>query len=463
MLRSPVTKRVIVAANRLPVRQVGGAWERSPGGLVSALLPILEQNNGVWIGWSGAADETIEPFDHDGIQLIPLTLRREEVADYYLGFSNETIWPLFHGAIRTPAYHRHWWRTYQAVNKRFAETIADASSGDELVWIQDYQLLLVPKYLKELAPTLDVRSFLHIPFPPVELYARLPWRQEVLEGMLDADVIGFQTQRGAGNFISAATTFAGAEATDNGLLWSGEIHRVVASPISIDTAEYERVAGLDETRQKVSSIRADLGNPEVIFLGADRLDYTKGIDVRLRAYEAMLERHPDLASRTKFVQIGVPSRSSIKDYVEVKEDIEQIAGRINSTQGSRHYMPIHYLYESLTMEDLVAYYCAADVMVVTPFADGMNLVAKEFVACRIEDDGVLLLSEFAGAAQELREAILLNPFHVDGIATKMHRAIEMDTGERTRRMKVMRQIVREHDVHRWARSALGSDLDVVTA
>jgi trehalose 6-phosphate synthase len=457
-----VTKRIIVAANRLPVRQVEGEWERSPGGLVSALHPILEQNRGVWVGWSGTADEQIEPFEHDGIDLIPLSLGWQEVDDYYLGFSNETVWPLFHGAIRTPAYHRHWWRTYQAVNKRFAEAIAEAASGDDLVWIQDYQLLMVPKYLKEHAPNLDVRFFLHIPFPPVELYARLPWRAEVLEALLGADVLGFQTERGAGNFISAATTFTEATASDQGVTLSGHTTRVVASPISIDTAEFERVASLEETSQKVLSIRADLGNPEVIFLGADRLDYTKGIDVRFRAYEAMLERHPDLASRTKFVQIGVPSRSTIKDYVEVREEIEQIAGRINSTQGSRHYTPIHYMYESLDIEDLVAYYRAADVMVVTPFADGMNLVAKEYVASRVDDDGVLLLSEFAGAAQELDEAILLNPFHVDGIATKMYQAIQMESGERQRRMKAMRQIVRDHDVHRWARSALGSDLDVVT-
>ena len=458
----PVTKRIIVAANRLPVRRSGdGSWERSPGGLVSALTPILQGNEGVWIGWSGAADEELEPFEHDGIRNVPVPLSGTEVEDYYLGFSNETIWPLFHDAIRTPAYHRHWWKTYQAVNERFAKAIADSAEGDELVWIQDYQLLLVPKYLKELAPRLDVRFFLHIPFPPVELYARLPWRHEVLEGMLGSDVIGFQTRRGAGNFKAAAVAFAEAiESGDDLEVW-GRSTKVVASPISIDTAEFERIASLDATEERVRAIRKELGDPEVVLLGADRLDYTKGIDVRFRAFEAMLERHPDLAERIKFVQIGVPSRSTIRDYVEVREEIEQIAGRINSTQGSRHYMPIHYMYESLTLEDLVAYYRAADVMVVTPFADGMNLVAKEFVASRVNDDGVLLLSEFTGAAQELRDSILLNPFHVDGIARKMHLAIEMDPEERTRRMKTMRQIVKEHDVHRWAESALGSEPGLV--
>ncbi|REK25826.1 MAG: trehalose-6-phosphate synthase [Actinobacteria bacterium] len=457
-----MTRRIIVAANRLPVRRLEDeTWERSPGGLVSALIPILQQNEGVWIGWSGVADEDIEPFRHSGIENIPVTLSGLEVEDYYLGFSNETIWPLFHDAIRTPAYHRHWWRTYQEVNMRFARAIADAAEGDDLVWIQDYQLLLVPRYLKELAPSLNIRFFLHIPFPPVELYARLPWRQEVLEGMLGADVVGFQTNRGAGNFTAAATAFTESVESDGKLESSGHQTRVVASPISIETAKFESIAERDDTTERVKAIRAELGDPEFILLGADRLDYTKGIDVRFRAFEAMLERHPDLAERTKFVQIGVPSRSTIRDYVEVREEIEQIAGRINSTQGSRHYMPIHYMYESLTIDDLVAYYRAADVMVVTPFADGMNLVAKEFVASRVDDDGVLLLSEFTGAAQELRDAILLNPFHVDGIARKMYQAIMMEPEEQRRRMKMMRHIVREHDVHHWARSALGSDTDIV--
>lgn len=456
-----MTNRIIVAANRLPVRRVGEAWERSPGGLVSALTPILQKNEGTWIGWSGVVDDPTEPFDHDGIANVPIDLTEEDIDDYYLGFSNETIWPLFHDAIRTPAYHRHWWRRYRAVNERFASAIADAADGEELVWIHDYQLLMVPGLLREMAPDLDIRFFLHIPFPPVELYARLPWRQEVIEGLLGADVLGFQTPRGAGNFKAAAVAFAGAVETEEGVRIGDRVIKVVASPISIDTSVYDRIASSDETAKRVEDIRSELGNPEIILLGADRLDYTKGIDVRFRAYEALLQARPDMAERTKFVQIGVPSRSTIRDYVEMKEEIEQIAGRINSTQGSRHYMPIHYMYESLTIEELVAYYRAADVMVVTPFADGMNLVAKEFVASRVDGGGVLLLSEFTGAAQELREAILVNPFHIDGMARKMLQAIEMDESERKERMSAMRKKVVENDVHQWASRALGDQRIVV--
>lgn len=451
-----MTSRIIVAANRLPVRRAEDGWERSPGGLVSALIPILQRNRGLWIGWGGRADEAIPRFGHDGIDHLPIELSAQEVEDFYLGFSNETIWPLFHDAIRTPDYHRHWWRAYRQVNQRFADLIAAEAEAGDLVWVHDYQLLLVPGIVRRLAPHLKTRFFLHIPFPPVELFARLPWRGEVVAGLLGSDVVGFQTERGARNFRAAATTFSDAVDRDGDLSHEGRLVKVVASPISIDSAEFAAVAASPQTDVRVESIREELGNPEVVLLGADRLDYTKGIDVRFRAYESMLIAHPELAERTKFVQIGVPSRATITDYVEMKEEIEQIVGRINSTQGSRHYVPIHYMYESLTMEELVAYYRLADVMVVTPLADGMNLVAKEYVASRIDDDGVLVLSEFAGAAQELDDAVLVNPFHVDGIAEKMRLAIDMEPEERRRRMKSLRAKVMEHDVHRWARSALAA-------
>lgn len=452
-----------MAANRLPVHRVDNGWERSPGGLVSALAPILQRTNGVWIGWTGSADEAIDPFRSDGIENIPVPLSGQEVDDHYLGFSNRTIWPLFHYAIRTPEYHRHWWRSYQAVNRRFAEAIVAVAKPDDLVWIHDYQLLLVPSMLRELAPDLESRFFLHIPFPPVELYARLPWRAQIIESLLGADVVAFQTPRGAGNFRNAAISFSEAVRGDDGLTLLDRSTRVVVSPISIETEIFENLAASDETAKKVVQIRTELGDPEVILLGADRLDYTKGIDVRLRAFETLLELYPDLADRVKFVQIGVPSRASIGNYVEMKEEIEQIVGRINSMHGSRHKLPVHYVYESLTPAELVAYYRAADVMVVTPFADGMNLVAKEYVASRSDGGGVLLLSEFAGAAQEFLEALLVNPYDIDGMAMQMLKAIEMDPAEAKRRMEEMRQVVHAHDVHFWARSALASDLDPAPA
>lgn len=452
-----MSRRIIVAANRLPVRRVKGGWKRSPGGLVSALTPILQEGNGVWIGWTGVADQRIEPFAHDGISHVPIPLNSREVSEHYLGFSNKTIWPLYHDVIRTPEFHRSWWHTYNTVNQGFADAVVKAANSEDLIWVHDYHLQLVPRLVREQMLDAAIRFFLHIPFPPLELYVRLPWRNEVLEGLMAADVIGFQTSRSAANFVNAATTFLGADRSDGGLVYEDRAIDVVTTPISIDVADFIRIADDPQTSVRVDQLQSDLGHPKFLFLGADRLDYTKGIDVRLKAFETLLSQRPDLAEEIRFIQISVPSRQSIGDYVEMRHEIEEIAGRINSTHGSRHRMPVHYVYESLTREELVAYYRAADVMAVTPLADGMNLVAKEFVATRTDLDGVLLLSELAGAAGELGDALLVNPFDIDGMAQAMLTAIEMDRGERRERMSSMRRRVVAHDIHSWARSALGSN------
>lgn len=449
-----MSRRTVVAANRLPVRRVDGGWERSPGGLVSALTPILQDGEGVWVGWSGVADERIEPFHHDGIEHIPIPLSSSEVSEHYLGFSNRTIWPLYHHAVRTPEYHRAWWRTYREVNERFADGVADASDSGDMIWIHDYQLQLMPRMVRDRVQDALIRFFLHIPFPPVELYARLPWRSDVIESLLASDVIAFQTQRSATNFINAAMTFGDAKAWGDILVHEQGKTRVVSTPISIDVEDFTRIAEHPETASMVARLRSDLGNPRYMFLGADRLDYTKGIDVRLKAFETLLSDHPELAEETKFIQIGVPSRQTIGDYADMRQEIEKIAGRINSTHGSRHRMPVHYAYESLSREELVAYYRAADVMVVTPLVDGMNLVAKEYVVSRTDLDGVLVLSEFAGAARELGDALLVNPYDIDGMAEAMFEAIEMGAMERRERMSAMRRLVVSHDVHNWAREAL---------
>lgn len=458
-----MNRRIVVAANRLPVRRVKGSWERSPGGLVSALTPILQEGDGVWVGWTGVADQQVEPFQHDGIYHVPIPLNSREVSEHYLGFSNKTIWPLYHDAIRTSEFHRSWWRTHIAVNQMFASAVVEAAGPGDLIWIHDYHLQLVPRFVRSEIPDAMIRSFLHIPFPPLELYARLPWRREILEGLVAADVIGFQTQRSATNFINAATTFLDADSVDNLIVHEDREIEVVSNPISVDVADFARIADDPDTATRVSQLQSDLGDPEFLFLGADRLDYTKGIDVRLRAFETLLSERPELGEKSKFVQIGVPSRQSIGDYVEIRQEIEEIAGRINSTHGSRHRMPVHYTYESLSREELVAYYRAADVMVVTPLADGMNLVAKEFVATRTDLDGVLLLSEMAGAARELGDALLVNPYDVDGMAREMATAIEMDPGERRERMSSMHRSVVTHDIHSWARTALGSNRPTAAA
>jgi trehalose 6-phosphate synthase len=456
-----MSKRVVVVANRLPVRRTEEGWAASPGGLVTALTPILQQG-GVWIGWAGDGGDETSSFNFNDIDHVAVPITAQEIEDYYLGFCNGTLWPLFHAAIRTPEYHRHWWNAYQRVNERYAAAVLDHARSGDLVWVHDYHLLLLPQMIREKAPEAEIRFFLHIPFPPVEIFARLPWRRQLIEGMLAADVIGFQTEANTANFLQAAAAFADAE-VNHLIRKNGRLVRAMAAPISIDVEAFEAASMAPETAERVATIRKELGGRQHLFLGADRLDYTKGIDVRLMAFATLLEQQPELADTAMLVQIVVPSRQTIGDYADMREDIERLTGHINSTLGERHRMPVHYIYESLQREELVAYYKAADVMVVTPLVDGMNLVAKEYVASRVDNDGVLLLSEFAGAAHELTQAVMVNPYDVDGVAAAMGRAIAMEPSDRQRRMQAMRATVRHHDLHEWTRRTLDPDLSAILA
>jgi alpha,alpha-trehalose-phosphate synthase [UDP-forming] len=445
---------VVVVANRLPVRREGDGWEVSPGGLVSALTPILEKRDGSWVGWTGIPDYSHPPFTLEGIEQRPVPLSAAELETFYLGFCNGTIWPLYHDALRTPEFHRHWWRPYVAANQRFAEEAASATRTGDVAWIHDYQLQLVPAMLRRLRGDISIGFFLHIPFPAVELFARLPWRTQMLEGLLGADVIGFQTRLAAQNFARAAVRFTSATGTTRQLEHEGRTIRLQVAPISIDTAGYRAVAGSPEVVELASRLRDDLGPERIILLGVDRLDYTKGIDVRLRAFETLLTNKPMLARRAVLVQVAVPSREEIEDYADMRNQVEQLTGRINGEFGRPGWTPVLYLYRNLPPEELVAYYRAADVMVVTPLRDGMNLVCKEYVASRVDGDGVLVLSEFAGAAQELSDAIIVNPHDLDGTADALERAMTMPPKEARRRMARMRAVVERQDVFGWAAGCL---------
>lgn len=448
---------LVVVANRLPVRQVsapgGPRWETSPGGLVSALRSVFEERQFTWVGWPGQTSERLLPFEQDGVLHQPVGLSAREVEEYYEGFANGTIWPLFHDAIRPPEYHRSWWQPYVEVNRRFAETTAANLAPDGTAWIHDYHLQLVPKFLRELRPDAFISYFLHIPFPPEELFAQLPWRQQLLEGMLGADVIAFQTNLGAQNFSRLCRRFAGAQGSDELLKVGDRLVRVAALPISVDNERLQAVAAQPAVQARAQELKRSLGG-RTIFLGVDRLDYTKGIDCRLRAYETFLAQHPDAVDNTVFLQVAVPSREKVLDYVHIRNHVEQLVGQINGAYATPNRTPIHYLYRNLPLEELVAYYLAADVMVVTPFRDGMNLVAKEYVSCRHDDSGVLILSEFTGAAKELQEALLVNPHDVDGVGTAFANARAMAKDERERRMASLRHIVHQRDVHGWAERCL---------
>jgi trehalose 6-phosphate synthase len=451
----------VVVANRLPVdleKLPDGSqrWKRSPGGLVTALEPMLRSRDGAWVGWPGLADAEVEPLVEDGLHLHPVRLSAQEVEEYYEGFSNGTLWPLYHDVVAPPAFHRHWWQTYVRVNQRFAEVVAEVAAPGATVWVQDYQLQLLPAALRELRPDLRIGFFLHIPFPPTELFMQLPWRKRIVEGLLGADLVGFHTPGGARNFRWLATRLAGASPGHGRteVVVGGRTVKLGAFPISIDSANLDRISRSPEVLERAKQIRADLGDPERVVLGVDRLDYTKGIDVRLRAFEELLVEGRVNADDTVMIQLATPSRERVEHYQKMRNDIEQAVGRINGEYSRVGHPAVHYLHQSLPREELVAFFVAADVMLVTPLRDGMNLVAKEYVACRHDNGGALVLSEFAGAALELKDALLVNPHDTDGVKNALHNALTLDPAEGRRRMRALRRQVLNHDVDRWARTFL---------
>ncbi|CRZ18969.1 alpha,alpha-trehalose-phosphate synthase (UDP-forming) [Mycolicibacterium neworleansense] len=458
----------VVVANRLPIdmeRLPDGSttWKRSPGGLVTALEPLLRKRRGAWIGWAGIPDSGEEPIVEDGLQLYPVELSAQDVADYYEGFSNATLWPLYHDLIVKPVYHRKWWDSYVDVNRRFAEATARAAAPGATVWIQDYQLQLVPKMLRMLRPDVTIGFFLHIPFPPVELFMQMPWRSEIVEGLLGADLVGFHLAGGAQNFLVLARRLVGANTTRASIgvrSRFGEVSygfrtiKVGAFPISIDSADLDAKARNRTVRQRARQIRAELGNPRKILLGVDRLDYTKGIDVRLHAFSELLEERRVKRDDTVLVQLATPSRERVESYKAMREDIERQVGHINGEYGEVGHPVVHYLHRPVPRDELIAFFVAADVMLVTPLRDGMNLVAKEYVACRSDLGGALVLSEFTGAAAELRQAYLTNPHHLEGVKDAIEAALEQSPEEGKRRMRALRRQVLAHDVDRWARAFL---------
>jgi trehalose 6-phosphate synthase len=395
-----------------------------------------------------------------GIDLVPLALSRAEVQAYYYGFSNRTLWPLFHDLIEEPVIERRWWRVYQEVNQRFAETAADLDIDDPLLWVQDYHLLLLPELLRGARPGSPIGFFLHIPFPPPELMARLPWREELLKGMLGADVVGFHTERYRDNFVrSVVRVFPDAITRGKRILLpEGRRVRTSATPISIDVDEFGQIATSQETQRELDELHEQFAGRRVL-LGVDRLDYTKGVRHRLQAIELLLERREDLRRQLTFVQIAVPSREDVKEYRELREDVEQIVGKINGRfTEPGHDVPVHYFHRGVTKPRLAAYYRLADVMLVTPLKDGMNLVAKEFCVCQDAggEAGALVLSEFTGAALELTDAVSCNPFDVEGLSYRIEQALELDERDRRSRIQRMAAAVRRQDVYAWVDSELGA-------
>lgn len=447
---------LVIAANRLPVTiDSEGQWQTSPGGLVRALFPIVKASRGAWVGWTGQAGGSSDVIHADGIEMHPIPISADEMNRYYEGFSNDTLWPLYHDAIKTSNFDNDDWNAYVAVNERFAVRLANIAPQNAAVWLHDYHLQLVPRMLREQRSDIRIGWFNHIPFPPLELFQRLPWRTEIIEGLLGADVLGFQRERGARNFIAAAHELVGATEVDDDLV-NFEGHNVHVSnfPISIDVADFELLASGRSTRRQTAQIRTRLGDPEVILLGVDRLDYTKGIGARLRAFGRLLDSGRLDPERHVLVQIATPTRQNVELYQEERREIEQIVGEINGVHSRLGFPVIHYLHQMLPLDQLIPLYRAGDVMLVTPFRDGMNLVAKEYVAAHVDGDGVLVLSEFTGAADELQQALLVNPHDERAFEDVIVRAVEMHRHERRPRMESMRESIASSNVSDWAKSYL---------
>jgi alpha,alpha-trehalose-phosphate synthase [UDP-forming] len=451
--------RLVAYANRLPVSKGRLGWRPSSGGLVAALRPALETTPGAWVGWDGGAADVPRRIEGLELDLCPVALSRREVEEYYHGFSNRTLWPLLHGLIEQPVFEQRWWRTYRDVNERFAEV---ATGPAAIRWVHDYQLLLVPELLRRAGAAGPIGFFLHIPFPPPELFARLPWREQVLAGLLGADAVGFHTEGYRDNFVRTCVRVRDdVRVRGETLELDGRLVRTAAHPISIDaaaTAEQARSSGVDRC---LRGLRSQFGSRRVL-LGVDRLDYTKGILERLRAIELLLEQRPYLRGRIALVQIAVPSRGEVREYRDLRRHVEELVGRINGRfTDPGGDVPIYYLYRSVPFERLLAYYRLADVCLVTPLADGMNLVAKEFVVAQdaAGGAGVLVLSEFTGAAAQLREALPCNPFDVEALAGTIELALELDEDDRRGRIRRMGAATARDDVYRWVRQ----ELDTITA
>ncbi len=444
-----------VVSNRLPFsaeRRHGGlSLTRSPGGLVAALDPVLKRLGGVWAGWPGVPQEDIEAAGgltiapNGSVCYRPVPLSAREVSQYYGGFANGTLWPLFHFFVGRATIDAATWRIYERVNERFAGAVAEDARRGALVWVHDYQLLLVPYYLRRLAPNVRLAFFLHIPFPSADVFRVLPWCRNLLRGMLASDLVGFQVPAYAEHFLACSERLLGCEVDRvAGIVrFEGRDVSVQSHPISVDAEAIEQLAGVS------APARPRHGDRVAEVLGVDRLDYTKGLNERLLAVERFLERYPAYHERVRFTQLLVPSREHVAEYSQLKREIDEIVGRINGRFSEGGWTPIRYFVRSLPPEDLVPLYRQADVALVTPLRDGMNLVAKEYVCAQLENDGVLVLSELAGAAEELQEALVVNPFDVDAVAEALHRALSMPEDERRARMSALRDRVRTNNVHVW--------------
>ena len=466
-------KRLVIVSNRLPVvltENKDGGWSIKPGsgGLVTALAPVLKDRGGLWIGWPGVEignDRELATMlkettvDH-GYTFCPVSLTREDVDGYYHGFANQILWPLFHDLQTRCNFSPAYWRSYIRVNEKFARTVAaTVDDNDDHIWVHDYHLMCLGRELRNNGIRSKIGYFLHTPFPPLDLFLKLPWRFQILENLLAYDVLGFQTQRDRRNFVQCVhAMFRDVRIRGRSRILSTIINdrriKIGNFPISIDYEEFAHKAAEGDVKKRQAELKS-IYKTQHLILGVDRLDYSKGIPERLLAFRKALKMYPDLRNNISLVQVVVPSRANIPEYTDLKNEIERLIGEINGEFTQPGWVPIHYIYQAIDRTELVALYLAADIALITPLKDGMNLIAKEYCASNINEDGVLILSEFAGAAGQLeKHALLVNPYDIESTAGKIYQAFRMEAGERAARMRAMRKSIRQTDIYWWVDSFL---------
>ncbi|MHB8375907.1 MAG: bifunctional alpha,alpha-trehalose-phosphate synthase (UDP-forming)/trehalose-phosphatase [Dehalococcoidia bacterium] len=461
----PATGRLLLVANRLPITAKIGddgaiSVEPSSGGVATGLWGPHQRSGGLWIGWPGELElDPHQKQDLDdklaGLRALPVYLTQDEINEYYENMANGVLWPLFHYLIDQLPNELSGWDIFRSVNEKFARAVVDNYRPGDLIWVQDYHLMLVPAMLRRALPDARIGFFLHVPFPSSEVFSVLPWREEILQGLLGADLIGFHTPGYLRHFTTSLRRVLGVDVEFDSL-WQDDCQvRLGVFPMGVDAARWANCGDSPEVAHEVASLREEADGRQII-VGIDRLDYTKGIPHRLVALDRLFGDHPELCDRVRVVQVTVPSREHVEQYVEFKRRIDELVGRINSGHATASWMPIHHMYRAISQDEVCALYRAADVMLVTPVRDGMNLVAKEFVAARTDEDGVLILSEFAGAAAEMGEALQINPFDTERLAARINDALSMPEAERKARMRALRSRVLTHDVHRWADSFISA-------
>ena len=462
--------KTIIISNRLPVQleidKNNVIATPSVGGLATGMKSVHRDSNGLWIGWSGLVSEDLTPElevavekELNNNQCASVNLSQEEVDGFYFGFSNKTIWPLFHYFMEYAEFELGDWEIYKNVNKKFAEVVVSNLEDGDTVWIHDYQLLLLAKYIRELKPEVSIGFFLHIPFPSYEVFRTLPWREEILEGMLGADVLGFHTYEYERHFLSSVQRILGKSIDFNTILLEDRTVKADSFPMGIDYDKFANAAkqnnalrGKEKSDVQIEIDKHLSKNGETsLVLSIDRLDYTKGIPSRLLAFEYFLDKYPQFKGKVRLVMLAVPSRSNVPQYQLLKNEVDQLVGRINGKFSDIGWTPIWYFYRSLPFDNLIDLYTSCDVALLTPLRDGMNLVAKEYIACREDKTGVLILSEMTGASQEMSETLLINPNNYEEVADTLKHALEMPAEEQIERNKALQKRLKRYNVERWAK------------